>query len=361
MLQKSRFFRFCVYTLAFLLIIYMISRVSFMFHPLFKMFNILIVPFALAGFFYYLLRPIVHFLTERRVHKIAAILLIYLVLATLLFLFSLVVWPTLIRQINNFAQSAPTLIEDFRNQITNIQNNRIVRFFNSDNSDLSNKLSESLNTVITSASNYVTNVIGIVTSFFIVVATAPIISYYMLKEGESIPRSVLHLIPSRYAKDGREVLDEIDAALSGFILGRMIITFLLGIMMYIGFLIIGLPYSLLIAFIATILNIIPYIGPILGAIPCVIVAFIDSPAMVLWVLIVVLIAQQIEGNVLSPFIYGKRIDIHPLTTIILLLVAGEISGILGVILAIPFYMVIKIIAVRIYRLFLAEKVEELVE
>ncbi|UVI31640.1 AI-2E family transporter [Paenibacillus spongiae] len=108
-------------------------------------------------------------------------------------------------------------------------------------------------------------------------------------------------------------------------------------------------------------NLIPYIGPILGAIPCVIVAFTDSPSMVAWVLIVTIVAQQVEGNLLSPLIYGKRLEIHPLTTIILLLVAGKIAGILGFILALPFYMVVKIIVVRIYRLFLAEKVEELVE
>jgi predicted PurR-regulated permease PerM len=132
-------------------------------------------------------------------------------------------------------------------------------------------------------------------------------------------------------------------------------------MMYIGFLLIGLPYSLLIAIIATVLNIIPYIGPVLGAIPCILVAFIDSPTMVLWVLIVVVIAQQVESSLLSPHIYGKRMDMHPLTTIIVLLVAVEVSGIVGIILSLPIYMVVKIIVVRIYRLFFADRVEELVD
>jgi predicted PurR-regulated permease PerM len=139
------------------------------------------------------------------------------------------------------------------------------------------------------------------------------------------------------------------------------ILILLGVLLYIGFMIIGLPYALLLAVIATVLNIIPYIGQFLGAIPCLIVAFIDAPSMIIWVLIVTVIAQQIESSFLSPHIYGKRLDIHPLTTIILLLVAGDIVGILGVILAIPAYMVVKIIVVRIYRIFLAEKFEELIE
>ncbi|MBW7457648.1 AI-2E family transporter [Paenibacillus sepulcri] len=359
---QSRFFRFCLGTIALLIIIYLIAMDSFIFIPLIKMVNILIVPFMLAGFFYYLLRPIVHYLADRRMSKILAILLVYLGLTVVLALVWLVVWPTLVLQINTFIESTPRLIEGLKEQISRWQQNRIVLLVSSNSqTDMSTRISDYLNEAITTASNYVTDIIAFITNFVVVVATAPIILYYMLKESEAIPRSVLHLVPGRYSRDGREVLDEIDAALSGFIVGRMIITFLLGIMMYIGFLLIGLPYSLLIAIIATILNIIPYIGPILGLVPCVMVALTDSPMMVVWVLIVVLIAQQVEGNLLSPHIYGKRLDMHPLTTIVILLVAVEISGILGAILAIPLYMVVKIIVVRVYRLFFAEKVEELVE
>ncbi|MNQ97343.1 hypothetical protein D3C85_1129860 [compost metagenome] len=83
--------------------------------------------------------------------------------------------------------------------------------------------------------------------------------------------------------------------------------------------------------------------------------------MALWVLIIIIIAQQVEGNLIAPYIYGKTINIHPLTTVILLLIGGEYAGILGMILVIPVYMMIKIVAVRIYKLFLSEKVEEIVE
>ncbi|MCQ6558835.1 AI-2E family transporter [Paenibacillus mendelii] len=361
MLLANRFFRICLGIIALLLIVYLTAKVSFLFQPLRMIFNILIVPFALAGFFYYLLRPVMRYLVERRMNRLVAILFIYLALGAILAAFSIIVWPTLLKQIDSFIAGAPGFIEDFRDQLMRLQNNRLFSIFVSNESGLTDRMSEYLNQAITSASEYVTNVIAVVTSFVIVVTTAPFILYYMLKQGEAIPTSVLHLVPRRYRKDGEEVLTDIDSALSGFIIGRMIITFLLGVMMYIGFMLIGLPFALLVTVISTILNIIPYIGPILGAIPCVIVAFTDSPSMVLWVLVVTIIAQQVEGNLLSPLIYGKRLEIHPLTTIILLLIAGEISGILGVILALPFYMVIKIIVVRVYQLFFAEKVEELVE
>ncbi|NBD25295.1 AI-2E family transporter [Paenibacillus glycinis] len=358
--QKG-FFRVCLGIIALLLIVYLTAKISFIFHPLLTIFNILIVPFMLAGFCYYLLRPIVNAMVRRRLNKVFSILLIYVLVAAILGLFVAVVWPTLQTQVENFVKGAPDLIESFQRQLDRLQDNRMLSSFVDKDTDVSAKLSEYLNDAITAASNYVSNIVSIVTNFFIIIATVPIILYYMLKESDHIPTSILHVIPRRYRKDGKDVLADIDSALSGFIVGRVIITCLLAIMLYVGFLIIGLPYSLLLAIAAFFLNIIPYIGQFLGAIPTIIVAFTVSPTMVFWVVVVTLIAQQIEGNVLSPSIYGRRLDIHPLTTIVLLLVAGEIAGFLGIILAIPAYMVVKIIVVRVYRLFLAEKVEELVD
>jgi predicted PurR-regulated permease PerM len=295
------------------------------------------------------------------VNKIAAILLIYLFLTALSVLFFVVGWPMLQTQVSNFIESAPKLIQDFQEQIKAMQQNRLISMMVSSESDLSTRLSEYLNRGLSTASSYINNLVSFLTNFFIVIGTAPILLYYMLKESNHIPASIMYIIPRRYQRDGKEVMLEIDSALSGFIVGRVIITSLLAVMLYIGFLIIGLPYPLLLAIVSFILNIIPYIGPILGAIPVLIVAFIDSPSMVLWSLIVVILAQQIESSVLAPYIYGNRMDIHPMTTIILLLVAGDIAGILGVILAIPAYMIAKIIIVRVYKLFFAEKVEELIE
>jgi predicted PurR-regulated permease PerM len=346
---KSKSFRFLfviISVLILLLIIYMASK---------------ILPFMLAGFFYYLLRPLVNYFEKLNVNKMISIILIYCVLAATAVVFFIIIWPILQTQIDNFAKSAPEFIKGFQVQVNKMQGNRLISMIVGNNADLSTKLSDYLNQAITAATNYISNVFSIITSFVIVIATAPIILYYLLKESEHIPNSILHIIPRRYRSDGREVIGEIDAALSGFIVGRVIITCLLGVLLYIGFIIIGLPYALLLAVIATVLNIIPYIGQILGAIPCLIVAFIDAPSMVVWVIVVTVIAQQIESSLLSPHIYGKRLDIHPLTTVILLLVAGDLAGILGVILAIPAYMVVKIIVVRIYRLFLAEKFEEMIE
>ncbi|SEC25419.1 AI-2E family transporter [Paenibacillus sp. GP183] len=361
MIPQSRFFKVCLGIIMLLLIIFLTSKINFIFKPLFALFNVLIVPFMLAGFFYYLLRPVMNYLLARKVNKVSAILIIYLFLAALFMLFFVVGWPVLQTQITNFIASAPKLIQDFQGQIKVMLQNRLISMVVSNEADLSARLSDYLNRGLNTASNYFVNFVSAITNFFIVIGTAPILLYYMLKESDHIPASIMHIIPKRYQKIGKEMILEMDSALSGFIVGRVIITSLLAVMMYIGFLIIGLPYPLLLALVSFILNIIPYIGPILGAIPVLIVAFIISPTMVLWSLIVVILAQQLESNVLAPYIYGNRMDIHPMTTIVLLLVAGDIAGILGVILAIPAYMIVKILIVHAYKLFFAEKMEEFIE
>ncbi|GIP37844.1 UPF0118 membrane protein YueF [Paenibacillus sp. J31TS4] len=360
-MKDSRFFRICGGIIALLLIVWLTAKVSFLFLPLAAAVRVLLVPFMVAGFFYYLLRPLVRFLVSRRVNKVAAILSLYLAMSGLATAFAFLVWPALRTQTEQFIRNAPGLLETFQEQLDRLQNSRLLSSFFKGDSDWPSRLSDMLGSGLTAATDYAAGVVSIVTDFFLLVFTVPILLYYLLKQGNELRGFVLPLVPRRYRRDGAETLSAIDDALSGFIVGRVIITLLLGVMMYVGFLLIGLPYALLLTVISTIVNLLPYIGPILGAIPCVIVGFIESPTLALWTLVVVIAVQQIEGNLLAPHIYGKRLDIHPLTTILLLLVAGDMAGIIGMILAIPVYMVIKILLIQIYRLFLSEKVEELVE
>lgn len=154
------------------------------------------------------------------------------------------------------------------------------------------------------------------------------------------------------------MLKDIDSALSGFIVTRVLLNVVLGIILYIGFLVIGLPYSLLLAVISIPLNFIPYVGSLLAAIPVIIVGFIESPSMALWSLVIIVVAQQIQDNVLSPIIYGKSLDVHPLTTVVLVLIGGDFFGIIGVLIALPVYMILKILFLRIYEIIIAEREDD---
>lgn len=119
-------------------------------------------------------------------------------------------------------------------------------------------------------------------------------------------------------------------------------------MLLIGYLIIGLDYAFLLALIGVVTNVIPFLGPYIAVTPAIIIALFQDPIMAVYVAIIMLIAQQIEGNLITPNVMGNALSVHPLTVITLILAAGNIAGIWGVILAIPFYAVVKTIVINIY-------------
>lgn len=355
---QSKYFRTCLAIIAFLTILYLGSKVIFLFTPLVSIFNLLLVPMMLSGFMYYLLRPLVNFLETKKLGRALSILLIYLVFIGLFVLFWVLVWPTLREQIQNFIDNTPYLVEGLQNQFNKIQNDpSFSRFFKGD-TDLTTRLTEYVNSAITWVTNSMSNLIGVISSIVVVIATLPIILYYMLKDGYKLSPILQGLIPRKYRKEGQDMLKDIDSALSGFIVTRVLLNVVLGIMLYIGFLIIGLPYSLLLAVISIPLNFIPYVGSLLAAIPVIIVGFIESPSMALWSLIIIVVAQQIQDNVLSPIIYGKSLDVHPLTTVVLVLIGGDFFGIIGVLIALPVYMILKILFLRIYEIIIAEREDD---
>lgn len=355
---QSKYFRTSLAIIAFLTILYLGSKVIFLFTPLVSIFNLLLVPMMLSGFMFYLLRPLVNFLETKKLGRALSILLIYLVFIGLFVLFWVLVWPTLREQIQNFIDNTPYLVEGLQNQFNKLQNDpSLSRFFKGD-TDLATRLSGYLNDAITWVTNSMSNLIGVISSIVVVIATLPIILYYMLKDGHKLSPILQGLIPRKFRKEGQDMLKDIDSALSGFIVTRVLLNVVLGIMLYIGFLIIGLPYSLLLAVISIPLNFIPYVGSLLAAIPVIIVGFIESPSMALWSLIIIVVAQQIQDNVLSPIIYGKSLDVHPLTTVVLVLIGGDFFGIIGVLIALPVYMILKILFLRIYEIIIAEREDD---
>ncbi|MBW4081890.1 AI-2E family transporter [Paenibacillus sp. S150] len=355
---QSKYFRTSLAIIAFLTILYLGSKVIFLITPLVAIFNLLLVPMMLSGFMYYLLRPLVNFLETKKLNRTISILLIYLVFIGLFVLFWVLVWPTLREQIQNFIDNTPYLVQGLQNQFNKLQNDPTFSRFFTGNTDLSARISGYLSDAITWVTNSMSNLIGVVSSIVVVIATFPIILYYMLKDGHKLSPILLSLVPKKFRKEGQDMLLDIDGALSGFIVTRVLLNVILGAMLYVGFLIIGLPYSLLLAVISIPLNFIPYVGSLLAAVPVVIVGFIESPTMAIWSLVIVVIAQQIQDNVLSPIIYGKSLDVHPLTTVVLVLVGGDFFGIIGVLIALPVYMILKIIFLRIYEIIIAERVEE---
>ncbi|AIQ64820.1 permease [Paenibacillus stellifer] len=355
---QNKFFRTTLGIIFILLILYLGEKVSVLFSPVGRIVNLLLVPFMFAGFFYYLLRPLVNYLERRKLKRPLAILLIYLVFLALFAIFWVAVWPTLQEQIQNFINNAPFIVQDIQFQFNKLSDNPVIGRYLGGESDLTARLYQYLQNAVTWVTNSMSNLITVISNIVVVIATLPILLYYMLKDSHKLPRILLGLVPRKYRKEGQEMLADIDSALSSFITTRVLLNVILGALLYIGFLIIGLPYALLLALVSIPLNFIPYIGAILSAIPILAVGFIESPMTALWSLIIIVVAQQIQDNLLTPIITGKTLDIHPMTTVILVLVGGEFYGIIGVLIALPVYMTIKIIFLKVYEIAIVGKMDE---
>ncbi|MDU7186670.1 MAG: AI-2E family transporter, partial [Klebsiella sp.] len=146
-----------------------------------------------------------------------------------------------------------------------------------------------------------------------------------------------------------DLLKDLNFTLKSYIQGQVTVSIILGIILYIGYTIIGLPYTPLLVLFAGVANLIPFLGPWLSFAPAAILGIIDGPSTFIWVCVVTLIAQQLEGNVITPNVMGKSLSIHPLTIIVVILAAGDLGGFTLILVAVPLYAVIKTLVSNIFK------------
>ncbi|WP_181872981.1 AI-2E family transporter [Fontibacillus phaseoli] len=347
------------FVLIILAIVYLFSLVKPFFLPMQAVMGAILIPLLLAGFFYYLLRPVVAYMERYKIKRSIAILILYVVLVILAIGFIAGVWPLLRDQLFNLVQNIPNFLVKLDVQIKNLGEDSFLSKILPSDSNLLANLTDYLSKGIAFLSNYLSSFISFLSQFAIVLFTFPILLYYMLKEGHRFKRGLAKLFPVRYRRTVYRVTRDMDKGLNDYIIGRVIVNLALGILMFIGFIIIGLPYALLLTLIAVILNFIPMFGAIISSVPIVIIGLIESPSIGIWALVIILVAQQIQDNVISPYVFGKKLDIHPVTTILLVLGSGNWFGIIGMLVVIPVYMMLKIVWKRIYTLFISSRWENL--
>jgi predicted PurR-regulated permease PerM len=191
-------------------------------------------------------------------------------------------------------------------------------------------------------SNFLDNIgttINVLFNAFIV----PFLVFYILKDFDVFERTVVSCLPRARRKSIVTLLKDIDDALGNYIRGQFLVCIIIGVLAYIGYAIIGMPYALLFASVVAVFNIVPYMGPFLGAAPAIVMASTVSFRLVLLVAVVNTVCQIVESNIISPQVVGKKLHLHPLLIIFALLVGGELAGMIGLILAVPFFAAAKVV------------------
>jgi len=178
----------------------------------------------------------------------------------------------------------------------------------------------------------------------------PFVTYFALSDGDRAAKRILERVPNKYFEMTLNVIGRIQQDLVGYLRGWLLDSAIVCVMNVVGYYMIGLNYPVLMGVIGGVTNLIPYVGPFAGLVPAFLVAVTQTGdlRMILPVLLVNLVVQAIDNIIVQPLCFAKAVDMHPLTVIVVLVVGNQLMGVLGMLLAIPIYVILKVTAVESY-------------
>jgi predicted PurR-regulated permease PerM len=186
---------------------------------------------------------------------------------------------------------------------------------------------------------YVLNLLGGLLDVLMIL----LLALYITTDGPRIGRYLRAFLPADRHEQAARVTDRIFIRLGGWVSGQILLCLIIGSMSWIGLVIIGVPYAAVLALIAGILEAVPNIGPIIAAVPAIMIAALYSPFQALLVLILYVIIQQLENYVIVPRVMSRAVELHPLAVLLALLIGGELLGVLGAVLAVPVTAAISVV------------------
>ena len=337
--------KFIIYILLIVILlgvaIYLYTEISYIFTPINTIVNSIITPIIVAYVFYYMLNPLVNFFSKK-ISRFSASLLAILVGVITVLIVIIGVVPIIVEQTQNLITALPRYIEIVKGYLEEYSDNAyvqvVVEYVNT-NLNVS-KISQRLISIATSIAQ---GVVSSISSTASVLITMPFVLFFLLKDASQFNKFVISLLPKKFEKSVAETIDEIDDKVGSYIQGQMLVSLCIGVMLFIGYNVIGLHYAFSLATIAAFLSIVPYLGPAIAITPAMLVAASTSWVMVVKMLVVWGIVQFLEGNIISPNIMGRSMNMHPLTVIFVILIGVNISGVVGAILGIPVYSILKVL------------------
>ena len=343
------------------LLIWVCTKIDFIFRPILIFISVVFVPVIISLFLYYMLRPILKLFLKIKVGKhrmprgVASLIIVLLLILLVCSVIAAVI-PSMVNELTQIIKGLPTAAKETQKWIVKLSHHPWLREidFNAYYKQLNNQLSKSSQTILKGLTDRAGTVISMVTSTLIVAITVPVMLFYMLKDSDKFVPSVQKYFSKEHGEEIAKLLHQMNATLSSYIAGQAIECIFVAVATSIGYLIIGQPVAIVLGLIAGLTNMIPYVGPYIGIAPALMVSLAMAPKKLIWVIIVVIVVQQIDGNIIYPNIIGRTLQIHPLTIIMLLLAAGNIAGIPGMILCIPFYAVVKTIFNYIWSIYRIE-------
>ena len=305
-----------------------------------------LTPFFIGIVIAWLFNPFVNKLQRKGVKRIIGVIIAYLIILAVIALLVSLIIPLIYDQVSDLSETVPSIIKN----VQNIVNSIIDKFKKIDGIDtevLKQKLLSGIGNygedMYTSLPNiivdFIRNFINGIGTFFL----GLLIGFFLLLGFRDVSDTLIMFVPQKFHSSAKNLLGKINKTLRGYVNGALFDASIILVACAICFSIFGLKSALLFALFCAIMNVIPYAGPYIGAVPALLVGFSQSTSVGIAVLLSIVIIQTIEGNILSPIVMSKTTNVKPVAIIIGLLIFGHFFGILGMILSTPIIGVCKVI------------------
>lgn len=282
--------------------------------------------------------PFTNWLEGKKVPRILSVLMLYVAFFSLFILLLSLVVPIISFEINQLSQALPKFVSNISGALEKAQqsaNNRYFDFLG----EMQNFLDSFSSLLQASSQSVISLVISIFGGLFSFLAVI-VISFYLSIMRQGISGFIDSIVPEKYEGYIVSLWKRSEHKVGRWLQGQLLLSLSVGLFVFVGLSLLNVKYALLLGIIAMLLEIVPIAGPVISAIPGILIAFSQSPSLGIWVLVFYIVIQQLESQILTPIVLGKTLGLNPITVIIALLIGGKMAGILGILLAVPVAVVI---------------------
>ncbi|WP_369712677.1 AI-2E family transporter [Leptotrichia sp. HSP-342] len=269
-----------------------------------------------------------------KLNRTTAILIVLSVFFIVFLYIVLTIVPIITKQISS-------LIDFLLKNQEKLQNN-FFGFLESNNIDLRSSLMSSKDAIVSNAITVVSSSFSLISSTFSLLFMTPIFTIMLIFSYDNIENGVKRILRNMNREDMIVLIKHMDETIGKYILVTALDSMIVGVVSFVIFYFLKMDYSMLFSIIVGFGNVIPFIGPFIGLIPAILYAFTKSFKLVILIVVLITIVQTIEANIVKPWLTGKSVKMHPITTLLVVLIGGALFGIGGAFIAIPVYIIVKL-------------------
>jgi len=293
------------------------------------------------------IRPVVTWLHQRGLPRIVGVILIYILLLALLISFVLLLFPLIVEQGTTIAAAVPGYYQSLREWMVNYPSQLIVPLGEFLPATLPGLMPiQPTGQQMLASAGLALGYVTLSAKVILIAIVLLVLAFYWTLDGPRTIQSFLLLVPQDQRESISELISAMETKVGFYIAGQGVLCLVIGVMALVTYLLIGLPNALVLAFVAGVLEAVPTIGPLLGAIPAALVALSIAPAKLVWVIVATIVIQQMENSFLVPRVMRKAVGVNPFVTLLAFFAFSSLFGIAGALMAIPMAAIIQLVLDR---------------